>query len=64
MKLGGCSFEEKGFLFPNFVALHHGGLYMGVIMIRWCLVGFMVITALVLDSQARAEEWKTANRAG
>jgi outer membrane protein len=31
---------------------------MGVIMIRWCLVGFMVITALVLGTQAKAEDWK------
>ena len=31
---------------------------MGVIMIRWCLVGFMVITALVLWTQAKAADWK------
>ena len=30
---------------------------MGVVMARWGLVGFMVISALVLGSQARAEEW-------
>jgi outer membrane protein len=32
---------------------------MGVVMARWGLLGFIVISALVLDSQARAEEWKT-----
>jgi opacity protein-like surface antigen len=31
---------------------------MGVVMARWGLVGFMVLSALVLGSQARAEEWK------
>ena len=32
---------------------------MGVVTARWGLVAFMVISALVLGSQARAEEWKT-----
>ena len=31
---------------------------MGVVIVRWGLVGFMVISALVLGSQAKAEEWK------
>ena len=31
---------------------------MGVVMARWGLVGFIVLSALVLGSQARAEEWK------
>ena len=31
---------------------------MGVVIARWGLVGFMVISSLVLGSQARAEEWK------
>jgi len=31
---------------------------MGVVMARWGLVGFIVISALVLGSQAKAEEWK------
>jgi len=31
---------------------------MGVVMARWSLVGFMVLSALVLGSQARAEGWK------
>jgi len=31
---------------------------MGVVMARWGLVGFMVLSTLVLGSQARAEEWK------
>jgi outer membrane protein len=31
---------------------------MGVVMARWGLVAFMVISALVLGSQAKAEEWK------
>ena len=31
---------------------------MGVVIARWGLVGFMVISALVLGSQAKAEEWK------
>jgi outer membrane protein with beta-barrel domain len=31
---------------------------MGVVIARWGLVGFMVISALGLDSQAKAEEWK------
>jgi outer membrane protein len=31
---------------------------MGVVIARWGLVGFMVISALVLGSQASAEEWK------
>ena len=31
---------------------------MGVVMARWGLVGFMAISALVLGSQAKAEEWK------
>ena len=31
---------------------------MGVLMARWGLVGFMVISSLVLGSQARAEDWK------
>jgi outer membrane protein len=31
---------------------------MGVVLARWGLVGFMVLSALVLGSQANAEEWK------
>lgn len=31
---------------------------MGVVMARWVLVGFMVISSLVLGSQAGAEDWK------
>jgi outer membrane protein len=31
---------------------------MGVVMARWGLVAFMVLSALVLGSQAKAEEWK------
>jgi outer membrane protein len=31
---------------------------MGVVMARWGLVGFMLISALALGSQAKAEEWK------
>src|SRR4029077_16568381 len=31
---------------------------MGVVMARWGLVGFMVLSAVVLGSQANAEEWK------
>ena len=31
---------------------------MGVVMARWGLVGFMVLSALVLVGQARAEGWK------
>lgn len=31
---------------------------MSGIIVRWGLVGFMVIGALVLSSQAKAEEWK------
>jgi outer membrane protein len=31
---------------------------MGVVMARWGLVAFMVISALLLGSQANAEEWK------
>jgi opacity protein-like surface antigen len=31
---------------------------MGVIMVRWGLVGFMMLSAVVLGSQAKAEEWK------
>ena len=31
---------------------------MGVVMARWGLVGFMVISSLVLGIQARAEDWK------
>lgn len=31
---------------------------MGVVIVRWGLVGFMVISGLVLGSQAKAEEWK------
>jgi len=31
---------------------------MGVVVARWGLVGFMVLSALVLGSQARAEGWK------
>jgi len=31
---------------------------MGGIIVRWGLVGFMVISAFVLVSQAKAEEWK------
>jgi outer membrane protein len=32
---------------------------MGIVMARWGLLGFMVISALLLDNQASAEEWKT-----
>ena len=31
---------------------------MGVVLARWSLVGFMVLNALVLGSQAKAEEYK------
>jgi Outer membrane protein beta-barrel domain len=31
---------------------------MGVVIVRWGLVGLMVISALILGSQAKAEEWK------
>ena len=31
---------------------------MGGVIVRWGLVGFMVIGALVLSSHAKAEEWK------
>jgi hypothetical protein len=31
---------------------------MGVVIARWGLLGFIVISSLVLGSQARAEEWK------
>ena len=31
---------------------------MGVMMVRWGLVGFMVIGALVIGTQVKAEEWK------
>ena len=31
---------------------------MGVVMTRWGLVGFMVISARTLGSQTKAEEWK------
>ena len=31
---------------------------MGVVMTRWGLVGFMVLSALVLGGQAKAEGWK------
>jgi len=31
---------------------------MGVVLTRWGLVGFMALSALVLGSQAKAEEWK------
>ena len=31
---------------------------MGVVMARWGLVGFMMLGALVMGSQAKAEEWK------
>lgn len=31
---------------------------MGVVMARWGLVGFMVLSALILGSQAKAEVWK------
>ena len=31
---------------------------MGVVMARWGLLGFMVISALLIGSQANAEEWK------
>ena len=31
---------------------------MGVVMARWGLGGFMILSALVLGSQAKAEEWK------
>ena len=31
---------------------------MGVVMARWGVVGFMVLSALVLGSQAKAAEWK------
>jgi outer membrane protein len=32
---------------------------MGIVMARWGLLGFMVISALLLGNQASAEEWKT-----
>ena len=31
---------------------------MAIIMVRWGLVGFMMISVLALGSQAKAEEWK------
>lgn len=31
---------------------------MGVVLARWGLLGFMVLSALVVGSQANAEEWK------
>ena len=31
---------------------------MGIVIARWGLAGFMVISVLVLGSQAKAEEWK------
>ena len=31
---------------------------MGVVLTRWSVVGFMVLSALVLGSQAKAEVWK------
>jgi opacity protein-like surface antigen len=31
---------------------------MGIVMARWGLLGFMVISALLLGTQASAEEWK------
>ena len=31
---------------------------MGVAIVRWGLVGFIVISAIVLGGEARAEEWK------
>ena len=31
---------------------------MGIVIARWGLAGFMVISALALGSQAKAEEWK------
>jgi opacity protein-like surface antigen len=31
---------------------------MGIVIARWGLVGFMVITALALGSEVKAEEWK------
>ena len=31
---------------------------MGVVMARWGFVGFMVVSALLLGSQAKAEDWK------
>jgi outer membrane protein len=31
---------------------------MGIVMVRWGLGGFLVLSALVLGSQATAEEWK------
>jgi outer membrane protein len=31
---------------------------MGIVIARWGLAGFIVISALALDSQAKAEEWK------
>jgi len=31
---------------------------MGGVIVRWGLVGFMVISALILGGQAKAEEWK------
>jgi outer membrane protein len=31
---------------------------MGIVMARWSLVGFILISTLVLGSQAGAEEWK------
>jgi opacity protein-like surface antigen len=34
---------------------------MGGVIVRWGLVGFMMIGALVLGNQAEAEEWKMEN---
>jgi outer membrane protein len=34
---------------------------MGIVMVRWGLLGFMVMSALILGNQARAEEWKTVD---
>ncbi|MEK7352670.1 MAG: hypothetical protein AAB177_17485, partial [Nitrospirota bacterium] len=31
---------------------------MGIVIARWGLAGFMVISVLALGSQAKAEEWK------
>ena len=31
---------------------------MGIVIARWGLAGFMVMSALAIGSQAKAEEWK------
>ena len=33
-------------------------IYMSVVKVRWGLVSFMVMSGLILGSQAKAEEWK------